>query len=89
MKTIQIRVENSIKEQSDSLFEELGLTTNDAIKIFLKKAINTQSIPFEVSKKIPNAITLQALEEAIIIHNEKENSEEFSSTEDFFKKLGI
>lgn len=89
MKTIQIRVEDSVKEESDLLFKELGLTTNDAIKIFLKKAICTQSIPFEVSKKMPNDLTLKALDEAESIHNGKLQGESFSSVEDLFEKLNI
>lgn len=59
-KTIQIRVDDSLKNAADSLFSSLGLDTSTAVRIFLNIAIETGGLPFEVkipSKSINNAIS--------------------------------
>jgi len=60
--TIQTRIEPELKERSKALFASLGLSTSDAITIFLHQAILRNGLPFDV--KIPNAETLASFEEA-------------------------
>lgn len=48
MTTLQIRVEDDIKQQSDILFKKLGMDTTTAIRVFLNKAIDCQGIPFDL-----------------------------------------
>jgi len=48
VKTIQVRVENRLKDSADSLFESLGLDTSTAVRMFLISAIETGGIPFAV-----------------------------------------
>lgn len=50
-KAIQIRVKEKLKRDAESIFEDLGLDTPTAIRLFLKKVVVTKSIPFEL--KIP------------------------------------
>lgn len=61
---IQVRVEDSLKKEADTLFSDLGLDTPTAIRIFLKQAILHQGLPFNVTQPVPNAETLAAMEEA-------------------------
>lgn len=49
MKTIQVRVEDQLKDDCDRLFDNLGTSTNEAIKIFLKASLRAGGIPFEVA----------------------------------------
>ncbi len=49
-KTIQIRVDDSLKNAADALFNSLGLDTSTAVRIFLNIAIETGGIPFEVKR---------------------------------------
>jgi len=49
-KTIQIRVDDFIKQAADELFASLGLDTSTAVRIFLNMAIETGGIPFEIKK---------------------------------------
>jgi DNA-damage-inducible protein J len=51
MTNINIRVDSDIKAQSQSLFENLGLDMTTAINIFLRQALKTRAIPFEISEK--------------------------------------
>lgn len=47
---MQIEIDDELKKDADNLFSELGLDTNTAINIFLKKSINNQAIPFKIEK---------------------------------------
>ncbi len=46
---VTLRIDKSVKEQADELFGSLGMSFTTAVNIFIKKALNTRSIPFEVS----------------------------------------
>ena len=48
VKTIQVRVDNKLKDSADSLFESLGLDTSTAVRMFLISAIETGGIPFAI-----------------------------------------
>ena len=60
-KTIQIRVDNYLKQAADELLASLGLDTSTAVRIFLSIAIETGGIPFEV-KRPSNALKLSMQE---------------------------
>lgn len=51
MATIQIRIDDSIKSESDQLFKSLGLDTSTAVRMFLIASIENNGIPFEVGHK--------------------------------------
>lgn len=52
MKTsVNIKMEEDVKEQAKRLFDELGLDMTSAVNIFLKTAIREQCIPFVLSVK--------------------------------------
>ena len=46
---VNIRMDDSLKQQFDTLCNELGLTMSTAINIFAKTMVRQQGIPFEVS----------------------------------------
>ena len=47
--TVHTRVTYDVKEQADALFKKLGLTTSQAIMLFLNASINHNGLPFELS----------------------------------------
>ena len=49
MAIIQVRVDNSLKEQAMSLFDGLGIDISTAIRVFLKKCIAENGIPFSIN----------------------------------------
>ncbi|MDR1785688.1 MAG: type II toxin-antitoxin system RelB/DinJ family antitoxin [Spirochaetaceae bacterium] len=49
MAQISIRIDDTVKKQADSLFEELGLTLSGAVNIFVRQALRQRGIPFPVS----------------------------------------
>jgi DNA-damage-inducible protein J len=46
---IQFRVENKLKKDATKVYENLGLDLSSAIKIFLKKSIKLQRLPFSIN----------------------------------------
>lgn len=51
MATLQIRVDDDLKKEADTLFASLGLDTSTAVRIFLNAAIEHAGIPFSVRHK--------------------------------------
>lgn len=47
--TIQVRVDDDLKQDSDRLFKNLGTDTTTAIRMFLKKAVASNGFPFDVT----------------------------------------
>ena len=44
--TIQIRVDDELKQKSDILFRDLGTDTTSAIRMFLTQAVANNGFPF-------------------------------------------
>jgi DNA-damage-inducible protein J len=82
--TYQIRIEKDLHQESFELFNRLGLTPAQAIKMFLRQAVNTQSLPIPVSYQ-PNAETVKAIEEA----RAGKDMVRCENAEDLFSKLGF
>lgn len=59
---VTLRVDEDLKKQAESLFSELGMNLTTAFNIFLRQSVREQQIPFQVSKNVPNAVTLAAMD---------------------------
>jgi len=66
-KTIQIRVDETLKADIEELFSSLGLDTSTAVRMFFAAALREQGLPFEVNRY--NAETIQAMEDALAGRN--------------------
>lgn len=47
--TVHTRVTHDIKKQAESIFSRLGLTTSQAIMLFLTATVNNNGLPFELT----------------------------------------
>ena len=59
-----IKMDKTLKQQAQELFESFGLTMSTAVNMFLRQAVREQAIPFRIGKPIPNAETIRAIEDA-------------------------
>ena len=82
---LNIRIDKTIKEKSEKVFEDLGLNMTTAINIFLRQVIRVNGIPFEIKGNVPNQETIETIEESIAIAND--NSKGYSNIEDLKKAL--
>ena len=48
-KTIQVRVDDDLKDSVDALYSSLGLDTSTAIRIFLTASLRAGGIPFSIT----------------------------------------
>ena len=46
---LQVRVEDSLKDEAAQVFEKLGIDTSTAVRMFLKRAIIENGIPFRMT----------------------------------------
>ncbi|CAA6813091.1 MAG: DNA-damage-inducible protein J [uncultured Sulfurovum sp.] len=76
--TVRARVDSNLKKEVEEILQEVGLSTSQAITLFLKRIKYEKGIPFEL--KVPNAITIQAMEEA------EQNDGETISFEEFLEE---
>ena len=47
--SVTIRMDENLKKQAETLFEEIGLNMTTAITVFAKAAVRQGKIPFELS----------------------------------------
>ncbi len=45
---LQVRVEDSLKDEAARVFENLGIDTSTAVRMFLKRAVMENGIPFRM-----------------------------------------
>ncbi len=46
---LQVRVDDSIKEEAAQVFDRLGIDTSTAVRMFLKRVIMENGIPFKMT----------------------------------------
>ena len=60
---LNIRTDKDIKDQAETIFNELGINMTTAINMFLRATIREYGIPFELKLEVPNDITSEAIDE--------------------------
>ena len=68
-----IRIDDELKKEADEMFDEVGMNTSVAVKIFLTRFVKTGKFPFEIETidHQPNEETLKAFKETDEMINEK------------------
>ena len=59
---IHVRVDEQLKQNATQALDAMGLSVSDAVRVFLTRVAAEQAFPFEL--RVPNAETVQAMEEA-------------------------
>ena len=80
MAVINIRVNDEVKKEAESIFKSLGLNMSVAMNLFLKKCINENGIPFDL--KIPNKETNKILNGDI-------ERKSYKNVDELFEDLGV
>jgi DNA-damage-inducible protein J len=79
--TIRARVEPALKREAEAVLKKIGLTSSEAITLFLTQVKLTKGLPFAV--RIPNKQTKRAINEA----RTRKNLETFDSVSEWAKKV--
>ena len=83
--TIHMRITPEVKSKADSILSRLGMSTADAINIFLNQVILRGGLPFEVRLPATKPETLALIER--IENGTAEMVGPFRTFEDFKKSL--
>ena len=84
---INIRMDEELKHDFDSLCNDLGLTMTAAINVFAKTVVRQRRIPFEIAMNVPNAETLAALEEVQRMKQEPSLGKGYTDIDQMMKEL--
>ena len=77
--TVQARISPELKQEAEIVFASIGMTTAEAIRVFLKQAVNTGGLPFRPTAKTPNAETIAAMLEL-----ENRDAQVYTNTKELF-----
>lgn len=60
---INIRMDSDLKRQFEAFCTDMGMSMTTAFNIFAKKVVREYRIPFEIGAEVPNAETMEAIQE--------------------------
>lgn len=81
---INIKTDSSLKSAAEKLFSDLGMNMSTALNIFLRQAVRENRIPFEITREVPNAETIKAMED---VKANRNMSPAFDNLEDLVNSL--
>lgn len=85
--SIHIRIEPAVKKKVEKILDSLGMTTAEAINIYLRQIILNSGIPFEIKNPKFNEETLKAIDEAEKIEKNPEKYKSYNTVEKFMEDL--
>jgi len=83
---ITIRMDAGLKKEAEELFADFGMNLTTAFNVFVRQTLRKQRIPFDITRNVPNAETLEAMAEAVRIANDP-NVKGYDTVEEFLKHL--
>lgn len=86
-KAIQIRIDEKLKKESDRVLEDLGLDAPNAIRLFLRQVVVTQSIPFRIRRNLTENGFTEEFEDEILRAEKSPIVGSFDSAEEAIKFL--
>ena len=60
--TLTVRIDPVVKQQAQTILNDLGLDMTSAINVYLKKIIQCEGIPFELRREKLNEESLRVIE---------------------------
>ena len=85
--SINIRIEPELKKDVEETLNELGINIADAVTIFFKQIVMTESIPFAIKKAKYNKETIEAIKEAKEITKNPNKYKSFDNVEELMEDL--
>ena len=72
--TLQVRIDDDLKTQATMVYDQLGIDLSTAVRMFLKKSVAVNGIPFEVKNEYRRDRAVAALNECRTLSEENGNS---------------
>lgn len=84
---INVNVPKEVKDESNNIFNNLGLNMSTAINMFLKRVIYERGIPFDVKEPRPSKELLEALQELDYMEKYSDEYKTYSDIDELKKDL--
>ena len=84
---INIRIEPELKKEVETTLNDLGMNIAEAITIYLRQIVLTDSIPFVIKKPHFSDEMLEAIKEADEIMKNLDNYPSYNSVEELMEDL--
>lgn len=84
---LHIRVKPDIKQEAEDILHNLGMTTTEAVNIYLKQIILNCGLPFKVRTPKFSDDLLEAIEEAEKMEKHPEKYKKFHSVKELMEDL--
>ena len=85
--SIHVRVEPKVKEEVEKILKSLGMTSAEAINIYLRQIIINSGIPFEIKNPQYSKEMEEAIEEAEKMEKSPKEYKSFETVEKFMEDL--
>jgi DNA-damage-inducible protein J len=76
--SMNIRIQPEIKSQAKEILADYGLDMTTAVNMFFRQIVRTHAVPLDLRPEVPNAETIEAMEEARTISKDI-NAKRYSS----------
>ena len=82
-----VRINDKIKDEVTPILDDLGLSLSEAINVFLRQVIMTESITFTIKKTKYSAEMIAAIKEADEMLKNPEKYKSFNNVDDLMEDL--
>lgn len=62
---LQVRMDADLKKEAEELFESMGTSLPEVVRMFARKSVDMQSLPFELSRQKKNEKVISGLAEGM------------------------
>lgn len=86
---IHIKVNPEIKEQSEAVLQQIGISMSDLINMTLRRVIYERDIPFETSIGAPAELTINTKKDLLKVFNDiaSQDDSDLLAEEEAFSKI--
>ena len=85
--TMNIRIEPKLKEDVEEILKDLGMNIADAVTIYFKQIVLTDSIPLQIKRPRFNKETLEAIKEADEIMKHPEDYKSYNNVYEILEEI--
>ena len=85
--SMNIRIEPNLKKQVEEILTDLGMNISDAVTIYFKQIVLTDSIPLQIKRPKFNKETQEAINEADEIMKHPENYKSYNNVYEMIEEI--
>ncbi|MBQ9267212.1 MAG: type II toxin-antitoxin system RelB/DinJ family antitoxin [Clostridia bacterium] len=85
--TMNIRIEPQLKQDVEEVLNDLGMNIAEAVTIYFKQIVLTDSIPLQIKRPRFNRKTLEAINEADKIMEEPEKYKSYNDVYEMLEEI--